>query len=174
MGPGPLRSGWLQRYSQRSFPVASARAYTSESRSWRYTTPFSTIGFAVNDPYGRTPSAAFPVSLNVQACVSLDTFAEETVEPVASRVFARSTFEYGHEPDAPVLEPVTVPRIVVQPELALPLPPHAASSNPAMTTRAAQCNERRARARRLVPRDGHLAFIDALLAATAGGRRYAV
>ena len=60
--------------------------------------PFCTTGFAASDPYGATPVAAFPVSLNVHACASLDTFADEIVEPVASRVFARSPFGYGHEP----------------------------------------------------------------------------
>jgi hypothetical protein len=37
--------------------------------------------------------AACPVNLNVQACESLDTFAEEIVDPAAFLVFARSAFE---------------------------------------------------------------------------------
>jgi hypothetical protein len=41
--------------------------------------------------------------LNVHDCSSLDTFAEEIVEPAASRVFAMSAFGYGHEPAAPVV-----------------------------------------------------------------------
>lgn len=95
-----------------------------------------TIGFAVNEPYGRTPAAAFPVSLNVQACVSLDTFAEVIVEPAASRVFARSAFEYGHEPEVPVVDAATFAVTVLQPALAaaFPLPPQAATSNPAATS----------------------------------------
>jgi hypothetical protein len=40
-----------------------------------------------------------PDSLNVQASLSLDTLAEEIVEPAASRVLARSPFGYGHDPD---------------------------------------------------------------------------
>jgi len=48
---------------------------------------------AVNEPYGGIPFAAPPVSLNVHACLSLDTFAEEIVDPGASLVFARSAFE---------------------------------------------------------------------------------
>jgi hypothetical protein len=37
---------------------------------------------------------------NVQACLSPDTFADVTVEPAAFRVFERSPFEYGQDPDA--------------------------------------------------------------------------
>jgi len=48
---------------------------------------------AVSDPYGATPFAACPVSLNVHACLSFDTFAAEIVDPGASLVFARSAFE---------------------------------------------------------------------------------
>jgi hypothetical protein len=40
------------------------------------------------------------VMWKVQACSSLDTFADEIVEPAASRVFAMSPFEYGQDPDA--------------------------------------------------------------------------
>jgi hypothetical protein len=37
---------------------------------------------------------------NVQACLSPDTFADVIVDPAASRVSARSPFEYGQDPDA--------------------------------------------------------------------------
>jgi hypothetical protein len=37
---------------------------------------------------------------NVQACLSPDTFADEIVEPAASRVFVMSPFEYGQDSDA--------------------------------------------------------------------------
>src|SRR5581483_10336721 len=110
-----------------------------------YTTPCCTIGFAVSDPYGVTPSAAFPVSLNDHACVSRDTFDEVIVEPVAFRVFARSSFEYGHDPEVPAVEMPTFAATVWQPaparaeavlvRLLLP-PPHAAASSPVTTTRA--------------------------------------
>jgi hypothetical protein len=117
----------------------SESAYTFEWRSWIYTTPFCTIGFAVNDPTYCTSAAAFPVSLNVQACASLDTFAAEIVDPVASRLFARSAFEYRHEPELPAVEAATFVVTVLQPELAaaLPFPPHAATSNPAARRRTA-------------------------------------
>ena len=71
------------------------------------------------------------MSLNVQACASLDTFAEEIVDPVASRVFARSAFEYGHEPEPPAVEAAVLVVTVLQPELAaaVPFPPQAATSN---------------------------------------------
>src|ERR1700733_14198064 len=97
------------------------------------------MGFAVNDPYGRTPVAALPVSLNVQACASLDTFAEEIVDPVASRVFARSAFEYGHEPDAEAADAAALALTVLQPELAaaVPFPPQPARSHPTPTRSAA-------------------------------------
>ena len=87
------------------------------------------MGFAVSDPYGRTPAAAFPVSLNVQACASLDTFADEIVDPVASRVFARSAFEYGHEPEPAVVEAAAFVVTVVQPELAAAVARPAAGRN---------------------------------------------
>jgi hypothetical protein len=79
------------------------------------------------------------VSLNVQACASLDTFAEEIVDPVASRVFARSAFEYGDEPEVPAVGAATFVVTVLQPELAAVVAflPHAATSNPAATSRAA-------------------------------------
>jgi hypothetical protein len=37
---------------------------------------------------------------NVQACLSPGTFADVIVEPAASRVLARSPFEYGQDPEA--------------------------------------------------------------------------
>ena len=59
-------------------------------------------------PTVRTPVSA-PVSvLNrhsrrpveaLQASRRLDTFADDTEEPAASRVLARSPFGYGHDPD---------------------------------------------------------------------------
>jgi hypothetical protein len=58
---------------------------------------------------------------------------------VASRVFARSAFEYGHEPEGPAVEAATLVVTVSQPELAaaVPFPPQPATSNPATTIRAA-------------------------------------
>jgi len=111
--------------------------------------PFCTIGFAVSDPKGATPTAAFPVSLNVQAGASLDTFAEEIVDPMATRVFARSPFAYGQEPDASVVDATTLVLMVLHPALAatgvLPglLPPQAATSNPAATSSTARSDVRR-------------------------------
>jgi len=77
--------------------------------------------------------------LNVHASASFDTFAEEIVDPASSRVFARSSFAYGHEPAAPVVEPAAVVVTVLQPELAdvVPLPPQAATSNPTAISRTA-------------------------------------
>jgi hypothetical protein len=77
--------------------------------------------------------------LNVQACASLDTFAEEIAEPVASRVFARSPFEYGHEPAPRAVEAAAFAPTVLQPELAATVrcPPQAATSNPAASSGAA-------------------------------------
>jgi hypothetical protein len=82
------------------------------------------------------------VSSKVHACLSLDTFAEEIVEPVATRVFARSPFAYGHEAEYPDAEAATWVAMVRQPELAAALlvallPPHAATSDPAAISRAA-------------------------------------
>jgi hypothetical protein len=80
------------------------------------------------------------VSLNVQAGASADTFAEEIVDPVASRVFARSPFEYGHDPEACAVDAAALVLIVLHPALAavLLLPPQAATSNPATTSSAAR------------------------------------
>jgi hypothetical protein len=82
--------------------------------------------------------------LKVHACASLDTFADEIPEPTASRVFARSAFEYSHAPDAPALEAAAVVLMVSQPELAtaVRLAPQAASSAPAATTTTALTMER--------------------------------
>ena len=38
------------------------------------------------------PDAAFPFSLNVQACRNVDTFADEIAESGASRVSSKSAF----------------------------------------------------------------------------------
>ena len=62
------------------------------------------------------------MSLNVQACASLETFAEEIVDPVASRVFARSTFEYGHDPEPAALETAPLVTTVLQAGLACAVP----------------------------------------------------
>jgi hypothetical protein len=79
------------------------------------------------------------VSLNVQACASLDTFTEEIIDPVASRVFARSTFAYDCDPEPAAVEAATCVVTVLQPELAaaVPCPPQAATSKPTATSRAA-------------------------------------
>jgi hypothetical protein len=79
------------------------------------------------------------VSLNVQARASLETFAEEIVDPAAFRVLARSAFEYGHEPEARALEAATLVVTVWQPDLApaVPFPPQAATNNPAAISRTA-------------------------------------
>jgi hypothetical protein len=66
----------------------------------------------------------------------LDTFAEEIADPVASRVFARSAFEYGHEPDAPDVGAAMLAVTVVQAAFAvavvvLPRPQAATSKPPA-------------------------------------------
>jgi hypothetical protein len=42
---------------------------------------------------------ALPLRSNDHAFFNLDTLASVIVEPTASRVFAKSAFEYGHEPD---------------------------------------------------------------------------
>ena len=68
---------------------------------------------------------------NVQACSSLDTFAEVIVEPAATRVFARSPFGYGHDPDANGLGAAAL--VTVTGALLL----HAASTKLAVTSRAA-------------------------------------
>jgi hypothetical protein len=68
---------------------------------------------------------------NVQACWSLDTFADDIAEPAASRVFAMSPFGYGHDPDAIGL--VAAGLVTVAGVLVL----HAASAKLAVTSRAA-------------------------------------
>jgi hypothetical protein len=69
--------------------------------------------------------------------VSLDTFAAEIVDRVASRVFARSPFEYGHEAESPLLDAGTFVWTVLQPAraAAVLLPPQATSSDAAATSR---------------------------------------
>jgi hypothetical protein len=76
--------------------------------------------------------------LNVQAGLSLDTFANEIAEPGATLVFATSAFEYGHEPEAPAVEADRVVRAVLQVGVAavLPLPPQAVIRTPHAASRA--------------------------------------
>jgi hypothetical protein len=84
------------------------------------------------------------VSLNVHACASLETFADEIVERAASRVFARSPFGSGHESEveeadalvafAPEPHPASAPvGLLLEPLEPLgPLePPQAASARAA-------------------------------------------
>src|ERR1700759_3672949 len=85
-------------YSQRSWPVARATAYTLAYRSCRYTVPPATTGAAASEPRCATPPAAVPASLNVHASRSRDTLADEIPEPAASLVLARSPFGYGDDP----------------------------------------------------------------------------
>jgi hypothetical protein len=75
------------------------------------------------------------VSLNDQVCASLDTSADEIVDPVAFRVFARSVFEYDHEPEPGAGEAAALAATVVQPDPAVvvPFPPQPATSRPAAT-----------------------------------------
>src|SRR3954463_1091383 len=92
-----------------------------------YTTPSTTTGAAASEPVAPTPAAAWPASLKLHASRSRDTFAEEIIEPAASRVLARSPFGYGHDPDAvgAPLKTVVAGRAVV--------PLHAASTLTAMS-----------------------------------------
>ena len=110
--------------------------------------PRCTIGFAVSDPYAGRPAAAFPVSLNVQARASLDTFADEIVDPVASRVFARLALGYAHDPELVAVDAAAFVVRVRQAGLALafPFPPHAATSTTAAATSAVPSAMRVARA----------------------------
>ena len=99
LGPGPVFSGVFTWYSHFSLPVARDIAYTLAYRSCMYTTPSATTGFAASEPAPCRFAAPWPVSLNVHASLSWDTFAAEIVEPVASLVLARSPFGYGQDPD---------------------------------------------------------------------------
>jgi hypothetical protein len=73
--------------------------------------------------------------------------AAEIVDPVASRVFARSSFEYGHDMEALAAEAAVFMVTVLQPAAAaaapvpvpvlFSVPPQAVTSNAAATTRAA-------------------------------------
>jgi hypothetical protein len=72
-----------------------------------------------------------PVSLNVHACWSLDTFADVIAESRASRVFAIAAFEYGHDPAAPVVVEAPACVTVAQPRVVLPPPQAAISKLPA-------------------------------------------
>jgi hypothetical protein len=71
--------------------------------------------------------------LNDHAGTSLDTFAEEIADPGASRVFARSPFAYGHDPDATFADTFVALLVRRQPVVAA-LPPQAATSDPATVT----------------------------------------
>lgn len=81
------------------------------------------------------------MSLNVQACSSLVTFADEIVEPGARRLFARSAFAYGQDPDAAIAVAVTVAASLPVTAVRRPhpsveaLPPHAATSKPPATSK---------------------------------------
>jgi hypothetical protein len=64
--------------------------------------------------------------------------AEEINDPGVSRVFARSAFEYGHEPEAPAADAdalVVVTVLQARLACAVPLPPQASISNPAAIRR---------------------------------------
>ena len=90
------------------------------------------------------------MSLYVHIGASLDTFFAEIVEPVASRVFARSSFEYGHDAEALGVEASVSVVIVLQPALAVlartpvsvpELPPQALTSSAAVSTTAASSSD---------------------------------
>ena len=79
-------------------------------------------------------AGAFAGSLNVHAWASLDTFAEEIVDPVASRVFARSAFEYAHDPEPAAAGAAAFVVMVLQAAgfgAAAPCPPQDATRKPA-------------------------------------------
>src|SRR5579872_2174499 len=57
------------------------------------------MGLAASDPIDETPLAASPLMANVQTSRRLATSRDEIVEFSATRVFARSAFGYGHDPD---------------------------------------------------------------------------
>ena len=77
-----------------------------------------------------------PVSLNVQASRSPDTFAAEITESGASLVLARSPFGYGHDPAG-----AAAPGNAVLTGAGLPLL-HAAASTVTATTTASPAPER--------------------------------
>src|SRR5580692_507043 len=64
------------------------------------TTLSTTIGVSAREPTCERLLAAFPVSMKPQANFSDDTFFEEMVEPMATRVFARLPFGNAHDGDA--------------------------------------------------------------------------
>ena len=99
-GPGPVFSGMFTGYSHFSFPVASEIAYTLAYRSCMYTTPSTTTGAAASEPapFTRSPRAAGQLE-RPRLLAAGATLAAVIVEPVASRVLARSPFGYGHDPD---------------------------------------------------------------------------
>jgi hypothetical protein len=63
-----------------------------------YTVPFTTTGAAANEPAPDTPVAAVPVSLNVHASFSPETFDDEICDPTASLVLSRFPFGSAHDP----------------------------------------------------------------------------
>jgi hypothetical protein len=71
--------------------------------------------------------------------LSVDTFAEEIVDPRASRVLLRSAFGYGHDPDAASVVAAAVfvaVALFLRPQPAVVvLPPQAATSTPAAMSR---------------------------------------
>ncbi len=123
--------------------MASVRAYTLASWSWRYTTPLDTTGAAVSEPEYDTPAAAVPASLNAQASRSVDTFADEITEPGASLVLARLPFGYGHCPEGGA-----APGKSVVTGVELLSPPVAGGSVVTETRRAAGRNKRTPRCTR--------------------------
>jgi hypothetical protein len=62
-----------------------------------YTVPFTTTGAAAKEPAYSRLFAALPVSLNVHASFSRETFADE-ICPAASLVLARFPLGYAHDP----------------------------------------------------------------------------
>lgn len=89
------------------------------------------IGFAASDPDPATLVAAVPLSLNVHAWPSLDTFVDEIVESGAIRVFARSAFESGHDPEAPAGEAAGLAVMVLQAGFAAVTPAASREQQPA-------------------------------------------
>jgi hypothetical protein len=63
-----------------------------------YTVPLTTTGAAANEPAPDTPVAAVPVSLNVHASFSWETFDDEICDPTASLVLSRFPFGDVHDP----------------------------------------------------------------------------
>ena len=68
--------------------------------------------------------------MNVHASASFETFADEIVESGATRVFARSALEYGHDPELPAVLVAGLAVIVLHagPAATTVVLPHAAIS----------------------------------------------